>query len=124
MMKNHKLAKSISDVAWHELTRQLIYKAQWNGRHLVKIGRFEASTKTCSSCNTKKDMKLSDRTYECDNCGISIDRDINAAINIRNWGYKKLIGVVNPESTPVEIPMTGLLSQDMTSYVSMKQELS
>jgi putative transposase len=69
-------------------------------------------------------MKLSDRTYECDNCGISIDRDINAAINIRNWGYKKLIGVVNPEFTPVEIPMTGLLSQDMTSYVSMKQELS
>jgi putative transposase len=124
MMKNHKLAKAINDVAWHELMRQLTYKAQWNGRHLVKIGRYEASTKTCSSCNTKKDMKLSDRTYECDNCGISIDRDTNAAINIRNWGYKKLIGVVNPESTPVEIPMTGLLSQDMTSYVSMKQELS
>jgi putative transposase len=124
MMKNHKLAKSISDVAWHELMRQLMYKAHWNGRNLVKIGRFEASTKTCSDCGHKKDMKLADRTYDCDNCGLVMDRDINAAINIKNWGYNKLIGVVSPEYTPVEIPIMGLLSQDMISYVSLKQELS
>jgi putative transposase len=124
MMKNHKLSKSISDASWHELMRQLTYKAQWNGRHLVKIGRYEASTKTCSICGHKKDLSLSDRTYDCNNCGLILDRDINAAINIKDWGYKKLIGVVSPEYTPVEIPITGLLSQDIASYVSLKQEYS
>jgi transposase len=100
-----------------------MYKAQWNGRNLVKIGRFEASTKTCSSCEHKKDLKLSDRTYECDNCGLIIDRDTNAAINIKNWGYKKLIGVVSPEYTPVEIHAIGI-NTDLSNQVSAKQELS
>ena len=122
-MKNHKLSKSISDASWHELMRQLTYKAQWNGRHLVKIGRYEASTKTCSICGHKKDLSLSDRTYDCNNCGLILDRDINAAINIKDWGYKKLIGVVSPEYTPVEIPMMGM-NDNSSSYVSLKQELS
>lgn len=90
MVKNHKLAKAISDVSWSELVRQLNYKANWYGRTIISIGRFDPSTKLCSECGMLKEgLTLQDRTWTCD-CGIEHDRDINAAINIKNFGLTKV----------------------------------
>ncbi len=86
MMKNHKLANAISDSGFYEFRRQLEYKTKWYGSKLFIIDRFFPSSKTCSCCgNIKEKLKLSQRTYECENCGLSIDRDLNAAININNF---------------------------------------
>lgn len=91
MVKNHCLAKSISDVAWGEFRRQLEYKLKWNGGELAVIGRFEPSSKTCSDCGfIKKDLKLSDRKWVCEKCGTSHDRDINAAKNILNFSHSPM----------------------------------
>ena len=83
MMKNKHLSKSIQQQCFHEFIRQMEYKCLWNGIELVKADRFYPSSKTCSSCGSiKKDLKLSDRTYICSECGLEIDRDYNAAINL------------------------------------------
>lgn len=89
MVKNHKLARAISDMGWRELKTMIEYKADWYGKNVITIGRFEPSSKICSSCgNHKKELKLSDRIYHCDKCGIEKDRDINAAINIKTFGLR------------------------------------
>jgi putative transposase len=88
MMKNRKLSKAIADVGWYEFRRQLEYKAKWKGAEVEVAPRFFPSTKLCSSCGKKKDgMTLSDRVYRCDNCGLVMDRDVNAAKNLeaRSW---------------------------------------
>jgi len=89
MVKNRKLSKAISDMGWRELRTMLEYKADWYGKNIVVIGRFEPSSKICSNCgNHKKDLKLSNRMYDCDSCGNSMDRDLNAAYNIKNFGVR------------------------------------
>lgn len=92
MVKNHNLSKSILDCGWYELTRQLTYKADWNGRTYIKIGRFIKSSQPCNVCGyINKDTKnLSVRQWKCPKCGTIHDRDINAAINILNEGLKIL----------------------------------
>ena len=93
MLKNRKLAKHIADAAWGELLRKLTYKAAWSGKHLVQIDQWFASSKTCSNskCGTKVDtMPLSVRQWTCQKCGKKHDRDINAAITIRQQGILKL----------------------------------
>ena len=90
MMQNHHLARAIQDASWGEFTRQLQYKSDWNGDNVIYIGRFEPSSKTCSVCGYKKeDLKLSDRKWTCPNCGTKHDRDINAAINIKEMALKE-----------------------------------
>ncbi|MHA2171583.1 MAG: RNA-guided endonuclease InsQ/TnpB family protein [Candidatus Kariarchaeaceae archaeon] len=85
MMRNHKLALSISDVAWGEFSRQLKYKCEWYGSLLVEAPRFFPSSKLCSICGcVKKDMRLSDRVYRC-HCGLEMDRDDNAASNLKKY---------------------------------------
>jgi len=85
MMKNHRLAGAIQDGGFYEFRRQLEYKTKWYGSKLVVIDRYFPSSKMCSCCgNIKKDLKLSNRVYKCENCGLSMDRDLNASINIRN----------------------------------------
>lgn len=86
MMKNRHLAKSIANSKWYEFRRQILYKAEMYGIEVVLADRFYPSSKTCSCCgNYKKDLKLKNRTYICDECGLKIDRDINAAINLANY---------------------------------------
>jgi putative transposase len=85
MLKNHKLAQAISDSNFGEIRRQLEYKSSWHGVHLVVIDRFYPSSKTCSACGwIDEDQDLSDRIFICHECGLVIDRDLNAAINILN----------------------------------------
>jgi putative transposase len=86
MVKNRHLSRAISDVGWGLFLDMLKYKAEWAGKHFVKIGRFEASSKTCSTCGEKKPTPLSVRTYACDGCGLFMDRDWNASLNIRAAG--------------------------------------
>ena len=92
MVKNHNLAKSISDCGWYELTRQISYKAEWNNRQYIKIGRFTKSSQPCHVCGyINPDTKdLSVREWICPNCGTVHDRDVNAAINILNEGLRIL----------------------------------
>ncbi|NEN92820.1 MAG: IS200/IS605 family element transposase accessory protein TnpB [Okeania sp. SIO3H1] len=83
MVKNHKLAKAISDANWGELVRQLEYKADWYGRELIKIDRYFPSSKRCSNCgHVVEKLPLNIREWDCPECGSHHDRDINAAINI------------------------------------------
>lgn len=93
MVKNHKLAKSISDASFGEVGRQLEYKSKWYGRQLIKIDRWFPSSKTCSHCAfVNQDLKLSDRDWTCISCGKYHDRDINASINILAKGISMLAG--------------------------------
>lgn len=105
MVKNHRLAESISEMNFSEFTRMLEYKAGWYGRVVVKVDRFYPSSKTCNHCGyIKKDLKLSDRRWICPICGKIIDRDYNAACNIRDKGIEILVGSRTPELTLVENP--------------------
>ena len=91
MVKNHCLAKSISDVSWSKFVELLKYKASWYGRELVQIDKFFPSSKTCSVCGSlKKDLTLKDREYICSSCGLVIDRDYNASLNILVEGLRIL----------------------------------
>ncbi len=90
MVKNHKLARSISDVSWSEFFRQLEYKCRWSFKHFIKIDRWYPSSKTCSSCGCTQEMPLDKRIFNCPDCGVSIDRDLNASINIKNLGLHTL----------------------------------
>ena len=108
MQQNHHIAKSISDVSFYAFKQKLKWKAEKYGKNIVEIGRFDPSSKLCSRCgNIKHDLRLWDRIYHCDACGLSIDRDYNASINIRKMGLIK-IGLVQSESTPVEIATSDL----------------
>ena len=92
MVKNHKLAQSISDVSWSSFVAMLEYKAKWNGKNIIKIGRFAPSSKTCSCCgNINNELTLNDREWTCTNCNSCHDRDINAAINIKSFALKKTL---------------------------------
>lgn len=86
MMKNRHLSKAVQEQCFYEFIRQMEYKCAWNGIELVKADRFYPSSKTCSGCGCiKKDLKLSDRIYHCSDCGLVIDRDYNAAINLSRY---------------------------------------
>jgi len=86
MVKNRCLAKTIQDAAWGEFRRQVKYKARWNGFEMVLAPRFFPSSKTCSGCgNVRKELTLDERTYVCSECGLKMDRDYNAALNLRDW---------------------------------------
>ena len=96
LMKNHKLAQAIADISWYMLISMIEYKARWQGKSFVKIDKYEPTSKRCSSCGLKKPMPLHERTYNCSYCGLTMDRDLNASINIRAAGHVVLArGVIS-----------------------------
>ena len=102
MIKNHCLALSISELGFGEFRRQLEYKSVLHGNTLILADRWFPSSKMCSGCgHVEETLLLSEREYVCEHCGLVIDRDLNAAVNLKNYGLNK-IGVVNPESTSVD----------------------
>ena len=104
MIKNHRLAESISECSWYEFIRQLEYKSNWYGRTVVKIGRFFPSSKTCSNCGfIKETLNLSERKWTCPKCGSELDRDINAAKNILKQGLNALSFGTNEYSRGDEV---------------------
>ena len=87
MMKNKHLSKAIQEQGFYEFIRQMKYKCKWNGIEFVQADRYFPSSKMCSRCGSiKKDLKLKDRVYICSECGLEIDRDKNASINLGNYG--------------------------------------
>ena len=86
MMKNKHLAKEIQEQKFYEFKRQIAYKCLKYGISLVEVPQFYPSSKTCSCCGKiKRDLKLSDRVYRCEECGLVIDRDFNASLNLANY---------------------------------------
>ncbi len=117
MMRNRKLARAIADVGFYEFRRQLEYKCQWYGSELVVVSRTFPSSKMCSQCgHRKKELSLSEREYECEQCGLEIDRDLNAALN--------LVAVSLPETENACGEEVRLLtdSENLQRATSMKQE--
>ena len=110
MMKNHKLAKAIGDVSWSEFFRMLEYKAGWEGIRIVRIGRFEPSSKLCT-CGYKNDqLTLKNREWKCPECGAEHDRDVLAAENIKRFGLVRLSEEIKSGGTRrsklVELPVS------------------
>jgi putative transposase len=122
MVKNHSLAKHLQDAAWGEFARQLEYKTKWYGSTVVRVDRFYPSSKTCSHCGTvKAKLSLDERSYHCGACGLVLDRDHNAAINLARMGLpgtssgtgrggevrptqQKLVATAHPDESSTETP--------------------
>jgi len=86
MMSNRHLAKAVQEQGFYEFRRQIEYKAAWAGLRVVIADRFYPSSKTCIACgHVKKNLRLSERIYLCENCGNEIDRDLQAAINLKRY---------------------------------------
>ena len=124
MVKNHNLAQAISDVSWSTFVSMLEYKAEWYGKNILRIGRFAPSSKTCSNCGSiNKELQLKDREWTCSSCSTVLDRDINAAINIKSFALKNylsgghrlknqdelltLVKVLTPEAQPISSAVGG-----------------
>jgi len=118
MVKNHNLAQAISDASWSTFVSMLEYKAEWYGKNILRIGQFSPSSKTCSNCGTiNKELQLKDREWTCSSCSTVLDRDVNAACNIKSFALKNilsgghrlknqgelptLVGVLIPEAQPI-----------------------
>lgn len=87
MVKNRSLARAIADAGWGDFRRMLEYKATWYGCRIVVADRFYPSSKTCSACGfVTAAMPMSERVFRCEGCGLVIDRDLNAAINLEHLG--------------------------------------
>lgn len=103
MVKNRKLAKAISDASWSSFVSKLEYKITENQGYLVKIDTYYPSSKTCSNCGcVKETLSLSERTYHCDECRFTTDRDLNASINILNVGLKQIEATVATTGTSLK----------------------
>lgn len=101
MVKNRKLARSISDVGWSEFVRQLEYKATWYGKTILRIGQFDPSSRLCTCGVLNRELKLSDREWVCQHCGTVHDRDVMAANNIKQMALSQIRRDTS-ELTPVE----------------------
>ncbi len=117
MLKNRKLSQAIADVSFGEFFRQMKYKCDWYGKNLITIGRFEPSSKMCSDCGKiNQELTLGDREWTCE-CGATHDRDLNAAINIRNIGLEKYSRRGTP-GVPVESSaIVGAMKQEKSPKV-------
>lgn len=118
MLKNHKLAKSVSDASMSELHRQISYKAAWRGVSVVTADRWFPSSKTCSRCGKRKAvLSLETRTYVCESCGLVEYRDLNAACNLRNLAVSSTVSACGEAVRPTTKPFGATLQA-----ASVKQE--
>lgn len=118
MMANRHLARSIADMSFFEFRRQLEYKAAMRGGHVVVADRFYASSKTCSACGNKlESLPLAVREWTCPHCGTKHDRDVNAAINLKNMAVSSTVSACGEEGS-------GLRRKTKTKPASAKQEVS
>ncbi|WP_144735773.1 RNA-guided endonuclease InsQ/TnpB family protein [Extensimonas perlucida] len=118
MMKNRHLARSIADMGFFEFRRQLAYKAAMRGGQVVVADRFYASSKTCSACGHKlDDLPLSVREWTCPSCGTVHDRDVNAAVNLKNMAVSSTVAACGEEGS-------GLGRKTQVKPASAKQEVS
>ena len=91
--------RKVSDLSYYTFTTMLDYKLKRRGKRLLKIGRFQPSTQICSNCGNRQHMKLTDRTYVCPECGMTLDRDVNAAKNIKSFALRDIIKNLNTDAT-------------------------
>lgn len=105
MVKNHNLAQAISDVSWSTFVSMLEYKADWYGKNILRIGRFAPSSKTCSNCGViNKELQLKDREWTCSSCSAVLDRDVNAACNIKSFALKNYLSGEHRLKNQDELP--------------------
>lgn len=101
MMANRKLAKHVGDLGLGMFYSFLRYKAEWAGKHVMECGRWDASSKTCSKCGWHyKDLTLGERTWTCGACGTAHDRDVNAALNIKDMAFQRYTSSLNENRVP------------------------
>ena len=113
MVKNHNLAQAISDASWSTFVTMLEYKADWYGKNILRIGQFAPSSKTCSNCGSiNKELTLKDREWTCSNCNSLLDRDRNAAINIKNFALRNYVSGTDTKNRN-ELPrLRGVLTSE------------
>ena len=120
MLKNQHLAQAISDRGFYEFKRQLLYKASWYGARVILADRWEPSSKRCSGCGwLDEDLTLSTRTFLCEQCGLVLDRDLNAAINL-----KQLAGSSSDSQNACGAVSSGARRKPRLQLVAKKQELN
>jgi putative transposase len=117
------LNRSILDVSFGELRRQVTYKSVWYGSKVAICGRYRPSSKTCSNCGAAKaKLKLSERTYRCDTCGTVLDRDVNAAVNIAAWGVVPVASDMGETENGREGPAVGVDSMSTEAVGTSKRQ--
>jgi len=128
MKNNHYAAKAIADCGWGMFISMLEYKCRLYGKHFVKINKWLPSSQTCSCCGNKQKVPLEVRTFDCESCDNEMHRDVNAAVNIANWGLqqweidnKKKSGTSLP-GVPVDVIYDVLVNFDVISQTQMKLE--
>ncbi|MHA2169949.1 MAG: RNA-guided endonuclease InsQ/TnpB family protein [Candidatus Kariarchaeaceae archaeon] len=125
MVKNRKLARSISDMGWGKLRRQLEYKAKWFGKELITAPRFFPSSKLCFNCEqVKKYLELCDRIYKCDACGFEEDRDLNAALNLEKYGRIHLISPQVAASWAETLNVRGAGVRRVNAFIFMSNHIN
>ena len=124
MLESKLMSKQISDASWSKFVNMLTYKADWYGKTVHKVDRYYASSKTCSCCGyINKELTLKDREWTCNGCGTLLNRDVNAAINIKSFALKNylsgehtlknqdelltLVKVLTPEAHPIAYGVGG-----------------
>ncbi|MDF2549252.1 MAG: Mobile element protein [Chlamydiales bacterium] len=119
LVKNRSLSREIADCGWNAFINCLKYKAEWAGKQVLEVDRFYPSSKICSNCtHYKSDLKLSMRIYDCSCCGSAMDRDMNAAINLKKFALEQ-IGTEWAEFKPGDHALTGMATSE---FNGMKQE--
>jgi putative transposase len=118
MLKNHHLAQAIGDVGFYEFKRQLLYKASWYGSRVILADQWEPSSKRCSRCGwLDADLTLADRVYHCEQCGLVLDRDLNAALNL-----EQLAGSSSDSRNACGVAGAGARSGPRVKPAAVKQE--
>ena len=116
MLKNRRFARAVSDIGFYEFRRQLEYKCQWYGSELFVVSRTFPSSKMCSQCgHRKKELSLSEREYHCEQCGLEIDRDFNAALNLVAVSLPETQNARGEDVRPCKF-------EEFAKQTSMKQE--